>query len=542
MLTVEKEAPKMVLNEKLTATNGQTLDASIVFVAAFKHLQGLAERMLTVKMIEGIENKNIQWIITGPAIWNDAAKYKMRSWAIESGLVDPEIPNQCKIVYEPDCASIAVQHEIKERRERQKLSLLSAASNPITDDVDDDDDDEDDDEKTDLSLRKNEKYILVDAGGGTVDIACHEILGEFEVKEVLHPSGGPWGSCYIDDQFVELLHAIFSKEWVEEFKAKDPSKWVQTIDNFQTSKESFRGDQRKKHGHNVTLPVQLIGFMQDKLTATSSKSIHLAAAIAQKSVFGKNHKMKLSEQTLELDNVLWTNMFDHVLDPTISHIKSLLKEPKLMQNCKYLCLVGGLSTSPYFQNRMISEFGLQSKYRLNMIIPKRPILAVVRGAAYMGVTDNYIKARVLRYTYGETLLWPLANARQLGLSEDYIAGHKVESSIEDGVTEERIELFQVMARKNEEIQSGEVRISNGVRPSSKVARTTKRIMYSAMENPKVKSDGTVMGTITTTWKVGDKSDMEVILEFHFAETLIKAIVYRKAEPEKRKIRYIQSAM
>ena len=51
-----------------------------------------------------LEQGNIQWIITVPAIWNDEAKNKMKEWATKAGLVDDELNNGCKIVYEPDCA------------------------------------------------------------------------------------------------------------------------------------------------------------------------------------------------------------------------------------------------------------------------------------------------------------------------------------------------------------------------------------------------------------------------------------------------------
>ena len=38
--------------------------------------------------------------------------------------------------------------------------------------------------------QEGDKYILIDAGGGTVDIVVHEILQCKSVKEVFHPSGG----------------------------------------------------------------------------------------------------------------------------------------------------------------------------------------------------------------------------------------------------------------------------------------------------------------------------------------------------------------
>ena len=41
----------------------------------------------------------------------------------------------------------------------------------------------------DAPFAKGDKYILVDVGGGTCDVACHQIMGEFAIAEVLHPSG-----------------------------------------------------------------------------------------------------------------------------------------------------------------------------------------------------------------------------------------------------------------------------------------------------------------------------------------------------------------
>ena len=41
----------------------------------------------------------------------------------------------------------------------------------------------------DVPFKKGDKYVLLDVGGGTCDVACHEIMGEFAIAEVLHPSG-----------------------------------------------------------------------------------------------------------------------------------------------------------------------------------------------------------------------------------------------------------------------------------------------------------------------------------------------------------------
>eukprot|EP01084_Bolivina_argentea_P293243 504301_1 len=54
-----------------------------------------------------------------------------------------------------------------------------------------------------------------------------------------------------------------------------------------------------------------------------------------------------------------------------------------MTNCKYLCLVGGFSCSPYFQYRIKQAFGK----KLQIIIPAKPLLSVVEGGVYLGLQD-----------------------------------------------------------------------------------------------------------------------------------------------------------
>ena len=49
---------------------------------------------------------------------------------------------------------------------------------------------------------------------------------------------------------------------------------------------------------------------------------------------------------------------------------------------------------------MKDSVGLKSRYKLDFIVPQRPILSVVQGAAFLGITPNFVRARKLKYTYG----------------------------------------------------------------------------------------------------------------------------------------------
>ena len=85
----------------------------------------------------------------------------MKQWTIKAGLVDRDISNQCKIVYEPDCASLSILHHIIQNNKP-----------PIYSDNEQEDDykqTQNGDEIT--AMDSGEKYILVDAGGGIMIIS-----------------------------------------------------------------------------------------------------------------------------------------------------------------------------------------------------------------------------------------------------------------------------------------------------------------------------------------------------------------------------------
>ena len=44
----------------------------------------------------------------------------MREWAVEAGLADDAIQNHIKIVYEPDCTSLSIQHKILEIQKKKQ--------------------------------------------------------------------------------------------------------------------------------------------------------------------------------------------------------------------------------------------------------------------------------------------------------------------------------------------------------------------------------------------------------------------------------------
>ena len=51
-------------------------------------------------------------------------------------------------------------------------------------------------------LDNQQRYMVVDCGGGTVDITVHEISNNAgQLKELFRATGGPFGSITVDEAF-----------------------------------------------------------------------------------------------------------------------------------------------------------------------------------------------------------------------------------------------------------------------------------------------------------------------------------------------------
>ena len=180
---------------------------------------------------------------------------------------------------------------------------------------------------------------------------------------------------------------------------------------------------------------------------------------------------------------------------------------------------------------MKTEFGPRSRYQLRVIIPEAPILSVVKGAAYFGLTHDYIKGRVLQRTYGYIVTKREADARASGVSEEYIKKKKY-------FHKQRKEwyvpsCFDVLAAKNEQILYGIVKTALGQRGSIKTRTVMNLIYCSDKVNPLIESDGRLLGKMELKW---DKSDMDlgITTEFNFFDTTIRAQTYKASDSLNKK--------
>ncbi|XP_053373540.1 heat shock 70 kDa protein 12A-like [Mercenaria mercenaria] len=180
---------KLSREAKLKDIEGKEMSAMTIFTLVIKYLRDkLIEQVRRSKT--GIEEHEIFWVLTVPAIWSDAAKQFMREAATKAGINN----TQLKLVLEPEAASLFGQANYTQR-DVQAGGIAELKH-----------------------FRAGQKYIIADLGGGTADIATHEVLPDGTLREIYRATGDELGGNRVNLAFLRFLDNLVSKEVMDYFR------------------------------------------------------------------------------------------------------------------------------------------------------------------------------------------------------------------------------------------------------------------------------------------------------------------------------------
>ncbi|CAI2175026.1 5911_t:CDS:2, partial [Funneliformis geosporum] len=224
------------------------------------------------------------------------------------------------------------------------------------------------------NLKPGDSFMVVDCGGGTVDLTRHELLQNSRLSEITERSGKNCGSSFIDKKFIEFISRKLGKT-VEFLKTNHYSSIQYMVQEFcRRVKIPFTGQKNEFQRYEIDL-----------------EEYHLKEIVE-----GKEKRL------LEKDDWLIYVEFNDVktmFDPFVGDIIKLMMD-QLKNNdkkCSSIMLVGGFSESRYLQDRIRKEF---NKIVPNISVPTQPIVAVVKGAVQFGLQVDIVANRVLKRTYG----------------------------------------------------------------------------------------------------------------------------------------------
>merc|ERR1712130_436494 len=91
----------------------------------------------------------------------------------------------------------------------------------------------------DFRLRTNDKIMILDCGGGTIDAACIEIQSaSFDLSELHHGDGIRCGGLDVDKEFVKILNELLPNDIIDPIKTSQPAQWMRQKQEFVLAKFS----------------------------------------------------------------------------------------------------------------------------------------------------------------------------------------------------------------------------------------------------------------------------------------------------------------
>lgn len=346
----------------------------------------------------GIGAADISWRLTVPAIWRDRERQLMRAAAEKAGF--PAGP-RLELAIEPEAAA---QH-------CWDHPAFVGIATPGT------------------------RFLVVDAGSGTVDITSYLVQGTVDqpqLAELSRASGGKLGASFVDSQFLGPM--VQQRLGIE-------ASWRLLVDGavrqdllgkWERAKRDF--DPARTTPLQVELPQPIL-----KALYTVEEDVRAHLAEAQNGVDG----------AIVLQPAEAKALFDHALDPMVElvseHLAAIGQGP-----VPYLLLVGGFAESRYLQARFRAAFAGRVA---GVLIAPQPAVAVMFGAVKSGLRPAII-SRVSRFTYGINVSMPFEHSTD-----------PIEKQFEDGYRVLRCrDRFDVFVRSGDSLPVG-VTASSEVSPS-----------------------------------------------------------------------------
>ena len=311
---------------------------------------------------EGLLDENeIRWCLTVPAVWREDSKQIMSRAAQLAGLIGEgtQEAERLLLVLEPEAAAVHCQQVMMRQNQ--------------------------------AALESGKTIMIVDAGGGTVDITVHEVrLGE-GLDELVPCGGGLHGSKYVDRNFREFLARKLCAEAIDEFEAQWPVEYAKLMsETWENIKCAY--DATPNWRSSIEMPRRL-----EKILETSFPEVLDQLANVQG---GDNTVICLTHDDMEA-------IFKAIVDQLIGKVRNQFTALE-DRRCDILFLVGGFAESPVIKQRIQDELGDRVE---RVIIPDRPGAAVLQGAASFGVNPGVVIARRSTLTYGKGCMSPFENGK-----------------------------------------------------------------------------------------------------------------------------------
>ncbi|KXZ46436.1 hypothetical protein GPECTOR_43g872 [Gonium pectorale] len=331
----------------------------------------------------------VRWCLTVPAMWSDEAKGAVRRAAHRAGLITRLDSDDLMVVLEPEAAALHVSNGGGGPADRPRLFPAGLVASPhaaavgarrLAEDA--------------PAMRPGEVFMVVDAGGGTVDITVHEVeqRGDTAVlseAQAVPGIGEMYGATGVDEAFTmhfrERIKREFDSEQEQGLEPAGPEEAEAEAD----ADDGWAGPTgRRGRTWRVPIPPNLHSAMDGGVRADLMMDQGLDDSLVLT-------RAKMAE--------LFRDVVEGILGAVRRQTDALAAAPTApVARCSKVLLVGGFGCSPYLQARLAAAVSgrLAAGGGVLVLQGTEPASSVLQGAALYGMRPDLIRARTSRMTYG----------------------------------------------------------------------------------------------------------------------------------------------
>lgn len=246
-----------------------------------------------------------------------------------------------------------------------------------------------------------ENYLLVDIGGGTVDIVSHAIVAG-HLEEIMPPQGNAWGGTTINENFREFLGRTLGDPsffryvgpHVEEEIRSSNKRDLDFIINkeFEEIKRDFGAHYNGEQGPNsfaIQLPPSFWDNYKGNMKSTGNEG-------------GISFDMHMHELTLSPTKMV--ELFEPTIKGIIDIVRKVLQE--VGEAIENVYLAGGFGGCNYVRMKLQSVLTEMQQDFLLHPAPGEAELGIVHGAVMFRCDPTIIHKRKADATYGLGVVIP----------------------------------------------------------------------------------------------------------------------------------------
>lgn len=214
-------------------------------------------------------------------------------------------------------------------------------------------------------FEKGTRYLVVDLGGGTVDITVHEIQDDsdkrIQLKELFY-GGGSFGSITVDKQFELFLIRLFGQEFIEKYKLQFPSGYVDLMSSFEARKRTatiIENEEQLNQTLNITLPFSFINAFKKHKNGSIEQYLKRFYSTNRDFVDKDEITYCTKSGMIRLKPSFMYKLFEPICAQIVQHISQIIMNDEVNNSerpLKFCFLVGGFAESQLVQYVVRSTF------------------------------------------------------------------------------------------------------------------------------------------------------------------------------------------